>query len=380
MTSNGTNSSAKAPKKVTPIRKGLSNVGNTCFANSILQSLLNLVEFSKYLTSLEKRDGGGLATKLKDLRKQLRDGNDSTSYVDSQSFVRELKKIPDLGGFLNLKQQDAHEFQQSLLNYLDSSCKSKKIELPTLKKSLFKGPVIKISNQLPSLTKSPFEGKMISTLMCRHCQYKNSTCFPFTDITLSPSGLAQNSVINYLQTHTEEELINDWKCDKCNRFGASKRLQILQQPKILCLHLRRAVIDSRGYSHKVMTHVSFPRNLTLDPYCASFDPYLPEKRPTPPRQPLPFRGHDLQPGGNESYELPPTKKSVIARVEPTQEGPYAISSVVVHLGADDRGHYMAYLAGKTKAWSISDNEVKKVSMSELLNARAMLLFYERNDK
>ena len=121
-----------SPKK----RLGLKNLGNTCFMNSVLQSLSNIEKFCSILTSLPSlehqlntnreakvaltrlsADGIIVTEELKKVLRILRDGEDGKlNAVSPESLFHAIwKVVPRFRGY---QQQDAHEFLRYMLDRL----------------------------------------------------------------------------------------------------------------------------------------------------------------------------------------------------------------------------------------------------------------------
>ncbi|CAA7404725.1 unnamed protein product [Spirodela intermedia] len=121
---------------------------------------------------------------------------------------------------------------------------------------------------------------------------------------------------------------------------ATKRILIEKTPHVLTIHLKRFSQDARGRLSKLNGHVSFQETLDLRPYMNS-------------------RSRDVQ---GCSYRL---------------------VGVVEHEGSMRGGHYVAYVKGERApehgpAWFYaSDGLVREVSLPEVLQSEAYILFYER---
>ncbi|XP_068666333.1 ubiquitin carboxyl-terminal hydrolase 2-like [Aristolochia californica] len=128
---------------------------------------------------------------------------------------------------------------------------------------------------------------------------------------------------------------------------ASKKILICKAPHILTIHLKRFGQDARGRLCKISGHVSFRETLNLGPY---MDPR--------------FKEDD-------------------------EKCWYRLVGVVEHLGTMRGGHYVAYVRGErnkrqsgndvlSSVWFYaSDTSVREVSLAEVLQSEAYILFYEK---
>jgi len=121
------------------------------------------------------------------------------------------------------------------------------------------------------------------------------------------------------------------------RVDAQKRVLLEVCPRVLVLHINRTAWQLG--MHKIHTHVNFPFDLSLGPFCA----------------------HDAT--------------SEVASV-------YTLRSVVAHHGNQmSGGHFTAFgraSVGDTDAWlHFNDARVTEVTRTEVAGAQAYILLYER---
>jgi len=300
-------------------------------------------------------------------------------------------------------QEDSHEFLRLLIDAMQNSCKGARPEggsndctSPSIKKE---GKDDQDSsaedNEYPFRL---FRGTVESNVTCSACRatsckidpiedigldilpvtkpssasaparggsernYSSSTRYTSSSRSTSPtSNLALADVTQALDRFiSQERLDSGYKCEKCGKVGkATKTSKLASIPPILTLHLKRFRYGGSGRaarsasgnnsdngvsdyvgpsgSAKVEGHVKFQSILDIKPYL------------TPKLQDTDF-------------------KKAICR----------LFAVVVHSGKNSHsGHYVTYVANmKGKDWwKMDDGKVVRVSLNEVMQAEAYMLFY-----
>ncbi|KAK9917186.1 hypothetical protein WJX75_001669 [Coccomyxa subellipsoidea] len=271
---------------------GLENFGNTCYANSVLQSLYFCQPFRRRVleyaqSSSFKESEENLLTCLADLFVQIQSQKRKTGIIAPKRFVQRLKRDNEL--FRSYMHQDAHEF----LNYLLNEC-SELLE----KEAKARAAKEEASGQAGSASSAPsqqqqiegqsaesdpgsrpqhkaepatwvhelFQGFMVNETKCLACETVTSREEAFYDLSLE---IEQNcSLTACLRNFSATETLDaddKFFCDKCKSLqDAEKVMKIRALPRVLCLHLKRfKYIEQLDRMRKLMYRVVFPFELKL---------------------------------------------------------------------------------------------------------------------
>ena len=111
-----------------------------------------------------------------------------------------------------------------------------------------------------------FGGKIRSQLKCTQCDYESNTYDPFLDLSLEITRA--HSVQKALQRFTAGEVLdgaNSYKCPKQNTMvKAVKRMTIEDVPNVLIVQLKRFEFSRSG--RKISKHVDFDPVLDISPF------------------------------------------------------------------------------------------------------------------
>ncbi|KAI1753524.1 hypothetical protein F4782DRAFT_529403 [Xylaria castorea] len=213
---------------------GLGNYDNSCFQNSILQSLASLKPFLTYLTSAledaeavsDNRDSSSVAT-LRDLLSKL---------TDSQNNGVTLWTPKKLKSLDTWQQQDAQEYYSKILDEIDkevtkvamTQCRSPGLEAAGIRDDTVESqhsddsgyqslstlgkPVSEVRT-----TKNPLEGLIAQRVACVQCGHSEGlSMIPFNCITLSLGvGQGAHDLYERLDSYTALESIQGVECAKC---------------------------------------------------------------------------------------------------------------------------------------------------------------------
>ncbi|KAI5181951.1 ubiquitin carboxyl-terminal hydrolase 22/27/51 [Nematocida sp. AWRm80] len=162
-----------------------------------------------------------------------------------------------------------------------------------------------------------FGGVFLSEISCGTCQYKEESDEIFVSISMD---LQDNTIEQALDRHFQKESIQINK--KCNCISPEyfKQVHLKTLPQVLCLHLKRYQLKNRTVT-KIEKVLEYKEKLNLN---------------------------------NVSYIL---------------------SSIIVHSGEIDSGHYMAYTRRNNQWYLTNDEELGRVSKVDILNKPAYILFY-----
>ncbi|XP_043707058.1 ubiquitin carboxyl-terminal hydrolase 2-like isoform X2 [Telopea speciosissima] len=156
--------------------KGLVNLGNTCFFNSVMQNLFAIDMLRDYFMKLEW-SFGPLTTALKKLCSEICLDVDSRSAINPKSFFGCIcSKAPQFRGY---QQQDGHELLRCLL---DGLC-TEELEARRLRDSYGKEGTT--SNHGPPFVDAIFGGQLSSTVCCLECGHSSIVYEPFLDLSVS---------------------------------------------------------------------------------------------------------------------------------------------------------------------------------------------------
>ncbi|CAJ2647394.1 ubiquitin carboxyl-terminal hydrolase 17-like isoform X1 [Trifolium pratense] len=310
--------------KVKQLPFGLTNCGNSCYANAVLQCLAYTRPLTSYLlqgfhSKRCQKKGWCFFCEFEYLIQKAKEGNSPLSPIGI------LSKIHKIGSHLGHgREEDAHEFLRGAVDIMQSIC---------LKEAGVSSPL----TEETTLIGYTFGGYLRSKIKCLRCLGKSEMYERMMDLTVEIDGDI-DTLEEALGQFTAPEILdkdNKYNCGRCKSYEkAKKKLTVLEAPNILTIVLKRF---QSGNFEKLNKSVQFPEVLNMTPYMSG----------TKDKSPV-----------------------------------YSLYAVVVHLdimNAAFSGHYVCYVKNIRGEWfRIDDSRVEPVELSRVLSERAYMLLYARH--
>ncbi|KAL5102536.1 hypothetical protein RYX36_006863 [Vicia faba] len=303
---------------------GLTNCGNSCFANAVLQCLVLTPPLTAYLlqglhskSCVNKKwcftcEFESLILKSKDTKSPL-------------SPIGILSQLQNIGSQLgNGREEDAHEFLRYVVETMQSVC--------VMECGVDASDALKEQTNLVGLT---FGGYLRSKIKCMKCGGKSERQERMMDLTVEIDGEI-TSLEEALRQFTSTETLdgeNKYHCARCKSYErAKKQMAVSEAPNVLTIALKRFRSGKYG---KLNKPIRFPEILDLAPFMS----------------------------GSSDLAI------------------YRLYGVVVHLdtmNAAFSGHYVSYVKNFQNSWfKVDDSVVTPVELQTVLTKGAYMLLYAR---
>ncbi|KAH8653319.1 hypothetical protein BX600DRAFT_386232 [Xylariales sp. PMI_506] len=329
--------------------RGIYNAGATCYQNVVLQSFLhNPLLRNFYLSDGHQEGDCGvphcLSCAMDDMFQDFYALENTNGYtaanILSGFWISEKKAFENL---VTTKEQDAHEFFQFLAEELHE------------RNGDGKKPETGSEHACNCIIHQTFYGKLQRQTTCQSCGGVTNAVESFLDLSLGLDSLAQKrgkkaskvSAVTLQECLDEEYIKSDkceYRCRNCDSMQQARRDNSIKLlPNTLSIQLKRFEYKQGARDRaasKIDAPVQFPLTLNMLPYTT--------------------RGRTAD--ARESQEL-------------GRSCTYDLLSVVVHVGEIDTGHYVSYCRVGDQWFAFNDHRVELASKSEVLSAKAYLLFY-----
>ncbi|RNA36726.1 ubiquitin carboxyl-terminal hydrolase 30 isoform X2 [Brachionus plicatilis] len=380
--------------------RGLINYKNECFINVILQSLASSNKVTEWLVH-NRIKSISIHTNLFDTLCQAIAGINKIRMANTASeldqFHSEFYAAQSIKQALNAhnwhiqsEEHDCHEFFHLLMDVLDEE----QLESNKSFKSLnyFQPSNLKESARLSS-KKNPFHGYLALQFHCLDCDYKYplklesfyslSLNIPHHTDNLFGNNftLSGTTLFECLNNFFKTEILLEMKCENCakqelkheKKKGILKRQAIAKLPDCLCIQIQRnSWSDLSCEMIKKTTFVQFPMAIRIDNNSkANMSSFC-----------LKQVGIGGLVGG-KAHLSPSVEHLTHKKIVSNVDNFYELRSAVVHYGNALSGHFVVFRRlleneANGENWlQISDNDIKLVKQTNLLNSNVYMLFYDK---
>ena len=187
---------------------------------------------------------------------------------------------------------------------------------------------------------SLFDGLLESSITCQSCDKPSVKRDRYMDLSLDIADNHIDTLQDALEQYTKQETLtgdNKVFCTRCNeKCEATKGLRLATAPSILVCHLKRFTFNPYSGMTRLSKKVKFPMHLDISDYMS-----------------------------NLNQARPPA---------------YELVAVLVHQGQYcEAGHYVAFVKSEGNWYCCNDKDVKQVPVEKVMRQQAYMLMYEVAD-
>ncbi|KAF8872581.1 cysteine proteinase [Infundibulicybe gibba] len=310
-------------------RRGLLNLGQTCFLNVVLQCFAHNPLLRNYF--------------LGDKHNWRQCKLDNCTCCEMDKLFTEIYSDDTSPYAVGYAQQDAHEFFISALNQIHTTSRGS------------------TNVSCNCIIHSTFAGQLQSDVKCERCGNVTSTVDPMLDISLELKGkgnevVSENTLAACLRRFTQPEKLGpkEYSCAKCGKSSsheASKRLSVRKLPPVLSFQLKRFEhkISDKTSARKIDTPIRFPASLNMAPYTT-----------------LVMKEAEKGSSGSDYTSFGP---DVMYE--------YDLFAVINHEGQINNGHYTNFARFQDEWYRFDDDKVTHSNLGACLNSTAYMCFYAK---
>ncbi|GMR39891.1 hypothetical protein PMAYCL1PPCAC_10086 [Pristionchus mayeri] len=400
---------------------GLYNLGNTCYANALIQGLSSIPSLVNWLRRLHC--DGDETRFLKELKKLVLDldavHDETLSAHDVSEALRSHGWTIGHG-----VEQDLHElfnvfattWEEELGWTIERRMSTGLLEIREMSEETRSREELAMERccaavKLQSVLRAPSQGFLAERIKCAvpECTYKrikHEACSVIpVKITRQLQGMRQLRVETLLRDHFRAEIIRGASCDECKArcgrtdSGLIKQAGFAKLPPALIIRIERLGWLPSGACYKIEDHVDFAETLDVRDFCfyrskaEDYEKAAAESR-TPERTSRIVGGAAGNASRSAFGDAPPTLGALPFKTHATIDGGsfvaenlaaaryrYQLRAVSEHKGLAESGHYLTYRRGlgpNNHVWYLTnDSQVTRVPYSKVAGAQAYMLYYER---
>ncbi|KRX44862.1 DNA replication licensing factor mcm7 [Trichinella murrelli] len=314
--------------------RGLLNLGNTCFFNTVLQVFLHTARVQEYFLSDCHPPCGKPLCLICEIGTVMQERLfvERPPIAPARLLASLWKAAPEIA---YAEQQDAHEVYLALMNGIHQSSDGKDF-----------GEVCSC------IAHKVFSARHKCDVFCICCHRVTSKVEPCFNISVDILDSAEGvSLMKCLDRFTDaEKLILHAYCCYCGcECAIWKQVTFLDFPNVVCFHVKRTE-KSRHRFQKVKTWMHFPEILDLMPYYRN---RLKEIDPT--------------------VDLPLIEECPWLKLLATVENQYVLYAVINHAGQTETGHFTCFLRPNDGQWyHCDDNVITPATDSEVYDSEAYI--------
>ena len=231
---------------------GIRNLGTLCYLGSIVQQLFWIKQFRDSILSVNDLKPIDRSYEYTDDDNTLHQTQKLYTYLLFSSYGEVVPKdfifsLKVFGERVQLRRTlDSSEFYHNFCDIIHNS----------LEKTKYK-----------TLIEDIFCGKTQERKICSNCNNESNREEEFKLISLEVKD--KKDLYESLDQYISEEVIDDYKCGKCNNKVKLKKSSLIYSlPNILVFHLKRIIYNNKGEMEKITSKFDFPKNdLNIKKYC-----------------------------------------------------------------------------------------------------------------